>query len=146
MIQKYVDAWIENKDKYEEWLRGLDYNWYVVDYEIMVKQLINLVINPCINDGYEGALQADSVTVIDNGDYQGTQIFIIPYDVYQPNEEEYVYTHVGYGSCSGCDTLLNALSLSDYDEKLSDGTVDMLMVLALHLIENFKPLAPETEY
>ena len=144
MIQKYVDAWIENKDKYEAWLRGLAYNWGVVDYEDMVKQLIHLIINPHV-DSYD-RLQENRVTVIDDGDYQGTQIFIIPYDVYQPNEEEYVYTHVGYGSCSGCDTLLNALSLSDYDEKLSDRTVDMLMVLALHLIENFKPLSPETEY
>ena len=145
MIQKYVDAWMANKDEYEKWLRGLEYDWGVVDYESMVKQLVNLVINPCIINGYKGALQADSVTVIDNGDYQGTQIFIIPYDVYQPNEEEYVYTHVGYGSCSGCDTLLNALSLSDYDKKLSDETVDMLMVLALHLIENFKPLTLKME-
>ena len=146
MIQKYVDAWIENKDKYEAWLRGLEYDWDVIDYETMVKQLITLIINPCISSGYDGALQENKITVIDDGDYQGPQIFIIPYDVYQPDEEEYVYTHVGYGSCSGCDTLLNALSLSDYDEKLSGGTVDMLMVLALHLIENFKPLAPETEY
>ena len=144
MIQKYVDAWIKNKDKYEAWLRGLEYDWGVVDYETMVKQLITLIINPHVDSC--GRLQENRVTVIDDGDYQGTQIFIIPYDVYQPNEEEYVYTHVGYGSCSGCDTLLNALSLSDYDEKLSDGTVDMLMVLALHLIENFKPLVPETEY
>ena len=43
------------------------------------------------------------VTMIDHGDYQGTLFFVVSASGHHPNE---VYvTHVGYGSCSGCDTL-----------------------------------------
>jgi hypothetical protein len=53
------------------------------------------------------------MTVIDDGDYQGTQIFIIPTDTYQPSVKDYVMTDTYYGSCSGCDTL-QAISGYDY--------------------------------
>lgn len=33
------------------------------------------------------------MTVIDDGDYQGTQIFIIPKDTYQPSVIDYIMTN-----------------------------------------------------
>lgn len=75
----------------------------------------------------------DNLTVIDNGDYQGTQIFLIPLDVYQPDPENYVYTHTYYGTCSGCDTLLG---INSYDDDLPDEIqVTEYMILALHLLQ-----------
>ena len=74
------------------------------------------------------------MTVIDNGDYQGTQIFIIPINTYQPGVDEYVYTHTYYGSCSGCDTL-QAIQSWDGDELPNEEQVKDYMELALHLLQ-----------
>lgn len=77
--------------------------------------------------------ELNSITVIDNGDYQGTQIFMISLDVYQPDPENYIYTHTYYGSCSGCDTLLG---ISRYGDELPDeNQVKEYMTLALHLLQ-----------
>ena len=139
MIQAYIDAWMEHKDEYKGWLRTLTHNWEdELTYKKMVQGLVNIIINPYIDE--LETLDADLMTVIDNGDYQGTEIFIIPEDTYQPSIDEYVYTYVAYGSCSGCDTLLNALSLSELGANFSKDTIDALMTLALHLMERFATL------
>ena len=73
------------------------------------------------------------MTIIDDGDYQGTQIFIIPLNTYQPNVKDYVYTNTYYGSCSGCDTLQ---AISYYDRELpSETQIKEYMQLALHLLQ-----------
>lgn len=73
------------------------------------------------------------MTVIDNGDYQGTQIFLIPLKTYQPSVEDYVYTNTYYGSCSGCDTLE---AINEYDDDLPrEDQVSDYMILALHLLQ-----------
>ncbi len=77
------------------------------------------------------------MTVIDNGDYQGTQIFIVPLNTYQPRAEDYVYTNTYYGSCSGCDTLLAILDY-DTDKKPSENQIKDYMTLALHLLQKCK--------
>jgi hypothetical protein len=81
------------------------------------------------------------ITVIDNGDYQGTQIFIIPLDEYQPDISSYVYTHTYYGSCSGCDTL-QGISTYDDDEP-SEEQIKDYMELALHLLQKCKMFKEE---
>jgi len=45
----------------------------------------------------------DRIHQIDDGSYQGVLLFVIAAKGYQPSE--YWYVKVGYGSCSGCDTL-----------------------------------------
>lgn len=74
------------------------------------------------------------MTVIDNGDYQGTQIFLIPMETYQPSVEDYVYTNTYYGSCSGCDTL-QAIQSYDYNELPNEEQIKDYMTLALHLLQ-----------
>lgn len=57
-----------------------------------------------------------NIHVINDGDWSGTGIFIIPEkDVYQPGIEDYLMTHTYYGSCSGCDTLLNIVDFCEED-------------------------------
>ncbi len=78
------------------------------------------------------------LTVIDDSDYQGTQIFIIPKDVYQPKIGDYVMTNNYYGSCSGCDTLKG---IRNYEDGLpSEQQVKEYMNLALHLVQRLKYL------
>lgn len=79
---------------------------------------------------------AENITVVDNGDYQGTQLFLIPRDTYQPSESEYLMTYVGYGSCSGCDTLQAIQDWSIDDRLLEPEQVEDFMKLCKDLVTN----------
>ena len=105
MIKEFCLAWEKNKDKLEEYFRKARQEEYG-NYEDLVKLLFDIVINPSIEcDHYR--FDTENILVIDDGDYQGTQVFILHRDQYQPSVEDYVYTNTYYGSCSGCDTLLS---------------------------------------
>jgi hypothetical protein len=79
---------------------------------------------------------SEKITVVDNGDYQGTKLFLIPKVGYQPEEYEYLMTYVGYGTCSGCDTLLEIQSYS-YDNDLpTEQQLKDYMTLCKHLVDN----------
>ena len=137
MIQEYIDAWNERKDIFEHWLRHC-VNANRMSYEDIVRGIVTEVINPTVEDTYSNVLDIGKMRVIDDGDWQGTTIYIIPKDTYQPNIDEYVITHNYYSSCSGCDTLLACQGWSD--EEVSDETIKGIMTIALHLIENMKLL------
>ena len=71
---------------------------------------------------------------IDDGNYQGTLLFVVGAGGYQPSD--YWSVFVGYGSCSGCDTLQNIMRYSDDPpnaEQLND-----LMGLALNVVQGLK--------
>ena len=123
--------------------------------EILTK-LIELVINPYLKEK-EGlcypicnGLNLKKITEIDDGDYQGTLIFLIPFKCYQPAEEDYIVTTVYYGSCGGCDTLLGILDsvhgitrietlFSDLDKNLPNKEqLSDYMRLALDLLQQMK--------
>jgi hypothetical protein len=71
---------------------------------------------------------------IDDGDYQGTILFVIAAKGYQPST--YWSVFVSYGSCSGCDTL-QAINEESYDE-ITDGQVQQWYTLALHAVQEMK--------
>lgn len=137
MITELVKQWEENKNKLEEYFKTTKQDEYG-NYETIVKKIFELCI-PKATD-YNG-WNLENMTVIDDGNYQGTQIFIIPTDTYQPSVEDYVMTDTYYGSCSGCDTLQ---SISEYDYDLpTDEQVKEYMTLALHLVQKLKRLGTE---
>jgi hypothetical protein len=129
MLKICKDKWHKNSKKlYEEIVkRGTN-----VHYIDLVRMSVNCVLNEGETD-YE-TWDTDNITVIDNGDYQGTLLFMIPRRVYQPSEYDYLLTFAGYGSCSGCDALLSIIEFRD-DEMTEDIAKDLLM-LCKHLIEN----------
>lgn len=137
MNKEFVKQWDENKLDLEEYFRKtnqLEYSNYID----IVKALFDIVINK----NYK-KYDTENITVIDDGDYQGTQLFFIHEDTYQPNVEEYVYTYVSYGSCSGCDTLLR---ISGYDEgKPDEQQVKDYMNLALHLLQRCECMGGENK-
>lgn len=134
MIPEIINQWEENKHKLEEYFKTTNQNEYD-SYRVIVKKIFELCIPDSI--GY-GGWDLDKMTVIDDGDYQGTQIFVIPSSNYQPSVEDYVFTDTYYGSCSGCDTLQ---SISDYDYGLpTDVQIKEYMTLALHLVQKIKRL------
>ena len=137
MITELVKQWEENKHKLEEYFKMTKKDEYG-SYEAIVKKVFELCIPKATdNSGWN----LDKMTVIDDGDYQGTQIFIIPTDTYQPGVEDYVMTDTYYGSCSGCDTLE---AISGYDDNLpTDEQVKEYITLALHLVQKLKRLGTE---
>ena len=96
MIKYCLNRWNENHQKLRQQLET-DTSLNGCDYKYLVELVTKFIL------GKEW--DAENITVVDNGDYQGTQLFLIPEDTYQPSESEYLMTYVGYGSCSGCDTL-----------------------------------------
>ena len=135
MIKEFVEKWDKHKNELEEYFKNNPQSEYC-DYEDIVKLLFEKVINVDLEYDSE-KFDIENIEVIDDGDYQGTQIFIIHRVSYQPDISEYVYTHTCYGSCSACDTLLAILDY-DYNKKPNEQQVEDLMQLALHLLQRCK--------
>lgn len=141
MVKKFVELWEKNKGKLEEYFRNTEQREYNT-YDSIVKKIIELVINDEDNVGFRN-YEADRMTIIDDGSYQGTEIFIIPRNTYQPDAADYIFTHNYYGSCSGCDTL-QAIHYYKEDKPTEEQVKDY-MTLALHLVQNLKYLIPREE-
>ena len=138
MIQEIIKRWEESKYKLEEYFSTTKQEKFA-SYEAIVQKIFELVINSD-EDSYE-RFNINKMTVIDDGYYQGTQIFIIPKDTYQPNIDDYLITHTYYGSCSGCDVLEG---IRNYDDDLpTEQQVKEYMVLALHLVQKMKRITDD---
>ena len=133
MVEEFIQQWEENKHKLEEYFRTTEQSEYAQNYASIVR----LIFNFCIIKADDVTnFNLENMTVIDDGDYQGTQIFIIPKDTYQPRMSEYVITNTYYGSCSGCDTLAR---IREYEDGLpTEDQVKEYMTLALHLVQKLK--------
>ena len=145
MNKEFVRYWEKNKGNLEDYLRTHEQGEYG-DYVDLVKLIFDHVINPEISYGHGWGsckFNTENITVIDDGDYQGTLLFILHQDTYQPSPSEYVYTYVYYGSCSGCDTLL---SINCYGDGLpSAEQVEDYMKLCLHLLQHCKRMVDDEE-
>ena len=130
MIDIFVHAWEKNKDALANWFRQTNQN--ELSYEKILKSLLEIVINPFTGEKWN----VNNIHIIDDGDYQGCQIFIVPKDTYQPSPYQYLTTYQYYGSCSGCDLLEG---IRGYSDKLpSEEQVKEYMLLALHLFQRCK--------
>lgn len=101
---------------------------YCIDYIDIVKVVIEAV-----HYGY-GTPDPERIHEIDDGDYQGTLLYVIPDDCYQPYN--YWCAKVAYGSCGVCDTL-QAILEGEYGHTV-DEVVDALFTLALHIVQGLK--------
>ena len=82
-------------------------------------------------------IDVEKITEIDNGDYQGTLLYILPFSNYHPFETDYFITYVNYGSCSGCDTLKRIQSLGDWDQETpNEAQINDLMKLCGDILVN----------
>jgi len=136
MIQELVNQWECNKHKLEEYFKTINQEDY--SYELIVKKIFELCL---LKSDDDSGFNISKMTVIDDGNYEGTQIFIIPKDTYSPSIEDYVITHTYYGSCSGCDTLEKIRYLSD--ERQTNETIKEYMTVALHLVQKLKWLGQD---
>lgn len=115
MIKYCRDKWEQNCDKLEQFFRKTN---YLGEYSYM--DILMHTIKYILDDGKNSDVldsndwDYTNIHQIDDGEYQGTLMFLIPRaDQYQPAEYDYILTYIGYGSCSVCD-MLQSIHV-DYD-------------------------------
>lgn len=135
MLKIIVEQWDKNKDILKEKLKEINLN--DIDYKTLVKMTFKYVYN---TNNEDESVDVGSIHQIDDGDYQGTLLYLIPFDTYQPSEYEYLMTHIRYGSCSGCDTLLGITEDYEEDENEdgvpSESQLKDLMILCKDILQN----------
>ena len=137
MIKEFVKAWDANKEKLREYISTHEQEDYD-SYKKIVTLLFEHVINPYLKEKDDYSYDIGHLHEIDDGNYQGTLLYLVPVDEYEPSSYQYVATFVEYGSCSGCDTLLG---ISGYDGGMPNKEqVEEYMTLCLHILQHFKYL------
>ena len=133
MIKIMKGKWAMNKDELRKVL-ATNTKLNSCEYLDLVKTTFSVIYNSDETE-YGSVLDLDRITQIDNGDYQGTLLFLIPFESYQPSETDYLMTFVGYGSFSGCDTLLN-IQAGTYNEPPTETQLREYMALCKDIIAN----------
>jgi hypothetical protein len=128
MILNYVKQWEERKHLLEQWLNENEPN----SYESIYEMLFNLVVTKPNDDEYS-EWDWGRFVKIDDGSFQGNEIYILCSNEYQPSLTDYIFTSVAYGSCSVCDTFQSIEMLEDKAER-----VKQYMTLALHMVQETK--------
>lgn len=102
-------------------------------------KLVEITMNTILNCD-ELELNIERIHEIDDGDYQGTLVYLIPFDTYQPGAYEYLMTYVGYGSCSGCDTLLSIIgyTVGEVTEEMINDLVTLCRDLIMNIINPYR--------
>ena len=141
MIKFCVDQWSKNKQELQKHIQENLWMWNEFSYKEIVEKVVDIIFNGNEDEYLSTYNKYDHelVTEIDNGDYQGTLVYLIPLQTYQPSADEYLMTHVYYGSCSGCDTLqsIQGNYWDEYsNEKDKDQFVKDMMKLCLDLVQN----------
>lgn len=137
MIKEFVEQWEKNKDVIEDFFK----RQHPEDYS----QIVMLVIQALHDPSQYDSIDPNRIHEIDDGNYQGTLVYVIGSSGYQPSD--YWCVMVDYGSCSGCDTLEGIRGYSD--ETPTEEQVKSYMMLALHIVQNIvkipNPMYPEIE-
>lgn len=128
MTKIMKQRWDKNRNALKKHLQSRkDINTF--EYLDLVKMTMTYIFNN--EEGlpdYE-KLDIDNITVINDGDYQGTLLFVIPFKTYQPGANDYIITFSYYGSCSGCDSLLNIQDWHKEGEPATKEQLHDLMIL-----------------
>lgn len=126
MIQEFVDKFMASTNDLKVYFKENT----PAHYEDIVKAVVNILNDV---DEYESP-DPERIHEIDDGDYQGTLLYLIAANSYQPSK--YWFVKVNYGSCSGCDTLQDIQSSGNFGEP----QIEDYMTLALHIVQGLKEL------
>lgn len=128
MIQEFVNCFIASEIKTK-----VEITEHFDDYKSLVKKVIEIISD---KDTYEDP-DPNRVHEIDDGDYQGTYIYLIAAKGYQPSD--YWLVDVSYGSCSGCDTLQSTRGYSE--DPPTEEQRDKYWTLMLHVVQKLRKVA-----
>lgn len=125
MLKYFVDRFDKRREELSEAFR-LNEGYFGYD------ELVKLVVIRLQAEDIYGENNPDPTRIqrVDFGDYQGTMVFVVGAVGFQPSMHWVV--PVGYGSCSGCDSLQAA------HDDAPEMRVQMLMTLALHIVQGLK--------
>ena len=149
MIQQFVDNWFKN----EAATRAAFEAKRPDEYIDIVRAAVRAMVHEDDSDDWNSAFpDPDRIHEIDDGNYQGTKLYVIGETGYRP--DVYWYVRVAYGSCSGCDTLqrLNEAGWNWDDEwtgeppndpVASKARIDGYMTMALHVVQQFRRIEGE---
>lgn len=130
LVELVIDVILNDREKKQEKKKqeDLDENEYKLDDAAKGNN----------EDLYDDTVWDSSrLTRIDNGDWQGTLLYLFPTRGYQPTEREYLMTYVGYGSCCACDALQYIQGENDWKSGLpTEQQVKDYMELCEHLVSN----------
>ena len=130
MIQKFVDKFMAAKPEMISQFKANPPE----DYKAIVKAVVKVIGK---GEDYDTP-STERIHAIDDGHYQGTLVFVIGAEGYQPSG--YWYVQVGYGSCSGCDSLSN---IRGYNDETTDQDAKDYWTLALHILQGLKKMGEE---
>lgn len=136
MITEFIKKWEANKHLIERQFAEK----HPKDYKEIVKAVIEILDD---KEDYSRTPNSEIIHEINDGDYQGTLIYLIPERTYQPSN--YWYVKVGYGSCSGCDTLeaIKADNDGEWAAPPNKRQTKDYMTLALHIIQKLRKMEEE---
>jgi len=131
MITEFVGRFMEKKADLQELFAAE----HPKDYKAVIKAVVSI-----LNNGNDNrSLDPERIHEIDDGNYQGTLIYVIGATGYQPND--YWYVKISYGSCTGCDTLEAIRRYSN--KKPNEEQVRDYMTLALHVVQGLKKMGDD---
>lgn len=133
MIKKFVALFDANREALREDFRKNPPGSYLD----VVKRVV-AILSEVEDYGYGYSPDPERITVIDHGSYQGTQVFVIGAQGYQPYT--YWYVKMSYGSCSHCDTFQSVMQDWNDDEEVPVKCLDGLMTMALHVVQRIKQM------
>lgn len=125
MITELTTPFVEAKDEYVAWLKTQE----DPSYRDLLMKALDFAVDED-NFDYGEAPDPTRIHKIDDGDYQGTLLFVVAASGYQP--DTYWTTRVYYGSCSGCDALEGAWGYGD------DQNWEGLYNIALHMMQRLR--------
>ena len=130
MIKEFVDLFMAKKPE----LEAMFSSKHPDDY----KEIITNVVRILKTNDY-CSISPERIHEIDDGEYQGTLVFVIGSKGYQP--DDYWYVKVGYGSCSACDTLK---AIRGYSSAIpTKDQVNEYMTLCLHIVQGLKKMGDD---
>ena len=136
MEKEIIERWEKGKENLRKYLSTHIISGNCESYG----DLVRVLIKECLNYPKNYKEISTNFVCVDDGHYQGTQLFILHYEIYQPDVAKYFIFDNDYGSCSGCDTLLGII-LYSYDKVPNPNMVDGLMTLCLHMVQRMKCVA-----
>lgn len=124
----------------------------ICSYEILLSMVVQYVLNANVSkedlekfdcmdwesrDFLNVTWAKENITAVNDGDYQGTLIFLIPTRTSQPGAGDYLMTDISYGSCSLCDTL-QAINdeASSNGNSLTPKQIDLYLQLCKDMLTN----------
>lgn len=127
MIREFVDVFMNNKEQ----LAG-QIGEQLLTYTDLVELLVKLLHGASYEEIWAPP-DPERITVISDGDFQGSMLFVIGESGYQPSR--YWSIFIDYGSCSHCDTVQHIWEQEDPKVRQKD-----YIMLMLHMVQNMKQL------